>query len=48
MPDDQLLLDPPQVKHLWFQYKQVEANSQDVIEHSIYIYIYPVITTICY
>ena len=28
--------NPPQVKHLWFQYKkQVEVNSQSVIERSI-------------
>ena len=35
MPDDPLLLNPPQVKHLWFQLKQVEANSQGMIERSI-------------
>ena len=35
MPDDWLLLNPPQVKHLWFQQKQVEADSQSVTEHFI-------------
>ena len=37
MPDDWLLLNPPQVKHLWFQQKQVyiEADSQSMTERSI-------------
>ena len=45
MPDDRLLLDlnPPQVKHLCFQLKQVEANRQGVTERpvdvdTVYIY----------
>ena len=38
-PDDWLLLYPPQVKHLWFQQKQVETNSQTVLAHSVGIII---------
>ena len=33
--DDWLLLKPPQVKQLWFQHKQVEADSQSMTECSI-------------
>ena len=35
MLDDCLLPYPPQVKHLWFQQKQVEADSPSVTERSI-------------
>ena len=30
MLDDEMLLHPPQVKHLWFQMKQIEAISQSM------------------
>ena len=32
MLDDRLLLNPPQAKHLWFQQKQVEADSPSVTD----------------
>ena len=32
--DDGLFLYPPQVKHLWFQQKLIEAINQSVIVHS--------------
>ena len=35
MLDDRLLLNPSQVKHLWFQWKQVEADSQGVTVRSV-------------
>ena len=35
MLDDRLLLNPSQVKHLWFQWKQVEADSQGVTVRSM-------------
>ena len=35
MPDDWLLLYQPQMKHLWFQQKQLETIGQCVAVHSI-------------